>query len=121
MGPVAVLEASGFGLGRHVPVKDQPIGGVLDEQATSCERRGRDLLAFVMQPDRPAEDVAQVERPDPLGAGVGLAGERQAARLKAVADLVRGGVSIWGAQRSVTQPPRSASITSPPRLGAITR
>src|SRR5215210_7543523 len=90
VGAVALLKAGGLGLWRDVAVEDQPVGGVLDQQPAARERRGRDPLALVMQPDRAAEDVAQVQRPDPLGAGVGLAGERQVARLVAVADLVLG-------------------------------
>src|SRR5215216_8050759 len=66
------------------------LGSVLDQQSAACERLWRDLLAFVMQPDRPAEDMAQIQSPDPLGAGVGLASERQVTRLMAVADLVLG-------------------------------
>jgi hypothetical protein len=46
---------------------------------STCERLGRDLLAFVMQPDRPAEDMAQLQSPDPLVVGVGLARERSGA------------------------------------------
>ena len=34
------------------------LGSVLDQQSAACERLWRDLLAFVMQPDRPAEDMA---------------------------------------------------------------
>ena len=87
---VALLEPRGLGLWSDVAVEDQPIGSVLDQQSAACERLWRDLHAFVMQPDRPAEDMAQIQSPDPLGAGVGLASERHVTRLMAVADLVLG-------------------------------
>ena len=49
---VALLEPRGLSLWSDVAVEDQPIGSVLDQQSAACERLWRDLLAFVMLPDR---------------------------------------------------------------------
>ena len=57
VGAVALLEPGGLGLRGDVAVEHQPIGGVLDEQPAACERRGRDLRPFTVQPDRAAKEV----------------------------------------------------------------
>ena len=73
-----------------------------------------------MQAYRSAEDVAQIERPDPLVAGVGLLARSGRALVAvqiwcSVAGSASAGVQV-GAPTSGSRP-RKASITSPPRLG----
>jgi hypothetical protein len=99
MGTVALLEPCGLGLRRDVAVEDQPVGGVLDQQAATRERRGRDLRALMVQADRAAEEVPQVQGPDPLVVRVSLAGEGQVTVLVAQADLVLAGCAILDAIR----------------------
>jgi hypothetical protein len=88
MGPVAPRGAGGLGRRRDLAVEDRAIGGVVDGQAASCERRGRDLVAFVIQSERSAEDMAQHTRPlgtrqavdlDGVGQVTALVGERTSA------------------------------------------
>ena len=108
VGAVALLEPSGLGLRRDVAVEHQPIGGVLDEQPAACERLGGDLLALMVQADRAAEDVPELDRPEPRLAGVGLDREGQVALLVAQADLVLGRPgSGSGAPRGPSPRPRA--------------
>ena len=67
---IARLEATGVGrvglLGEEGP-EDEPVDGVLDAASASGERGRGERLADLVQVDGPAEQVAQLDRPDPPG------------------------------------------------------
>jgi hypothetical protein len=67
VGPVALLEASGFGLRRHRRVEHQAIGGVLSGRPTSYEGLGCDLIAHgaggVARPKMCRSSTAQSRSP----------------------------------------------------------
>ena len=84
---VPLLELPGLAAAQRRP-ENQSRGGLQHPRSTTCEVHRRESLARPMQPQRPAEDVAQLPRPHTARTGVGFHGVGQIPHLVRQAELL---------------------------------